>query len=89
MAAPLNEEIQRLSYHNIRPVILHGYVLPFIFIYAIWFYVWATIYGIEDYYEGGLITFAVIGLFQILTALFCLWSIDIRCALTCSQVSRS
>ncbi|KAK7094549.1 endoplasmic reticulum transmembrane helix translocase-like [Littorina saxatilis] len=86
MAAPLNDEIQRLSYHNIRPVILHGYVLPFIFIYAGWFYTWTTVYGMDDYFEAGLIAFAIVGLLQILTALFCMWSIDVRCAMTCSKV---
>ncbi|XP_076436268.1 endoplasmic reticulum transmembrane helix translocase-like [Babylonia areolata] len=86
MAAPLNEEIQRLSYHNIRPVVLHGYVLPFIFIYAGWFYTWTMVYGMDDYFEAGLIAFAIVGLFQILTALFCMWSIEVRCAMTCSKV---
>ena len=87
MAAPLNDEIQRLSYHNIRPVILHGYVLPFIFIYAVWFYTWTVVYGVNDYFEAGLIAFAIVGLLQILTALFCMWSIDVRCVMTCSKVT--
>lgn len=86
MAAPLNDEIQSVSYYNIRHVSLHGYVAPFIFIYIAWFYTWANVYGIQDYYEGGLIALAIIGLVQILTALFCLWSIHVRCALTCSKV---
>ncbi|XP_046376325.1 endoplasmic reticulum transmembrane helix translocase-like [Haliotis rufescens] len=85
MAAPLNDEIQSVSYYNIRHVSLHGYVAPFIFIYIAWFYTWANVYGIQDYYEGGLIALAIIGLVQILTALFCLWSIHVRCALTCSK----
>ncbi|KAK7497039.1 hypothetical protein BaRGS_00011775 [Batillaria attramentaria] len=85
MAAPLNDEIQRLSYHNIRPVVLHGYVLPFLFIYAGWFYMWTVVYGVDDYFEAGLIAFAIIGLVQILTALFCLWSIEVRCWMTCSK----
>ena len=88
MAAPLNEEIQHISYCNIRPVVFHGYVAPFIFIYAAWLYVWVAIYGIEEYFEGGLIALAIIGLIQVLTSLFCLWSIGIRCALTCATVSK-
>ncbi|XP_050396318.1 endoplasmic reticulum transmembrane helix translocase [Patella vulgata] len=87
MAAPVNEEIQRLCYHNIRPVIFHGYVAPFILIYSAWLYTWTFAYGVDDYFEGGLIAFAIIALFQVLTSLFCLWSIDVRCALTCSKVS--
>ncbi|KAH9507578.1 hypothetical protein Btru_051511 [Bulinus truncatus] len=87
MAAPLTEEIQRLSYYNLRPLFLHGYVFPFIFIYAAWAYVWTYIYGIDGYFEGGLIALAGIGLLQILTCLFCLWSVHVRCALTCSEVA--
>ncbi|XP_059170131.1 endoplasmic reticulum transmembrane helix translocase-like [Physella acuta] len=87
MAAPLSEEIQRLSFYNLRPLILHGYVFPFLFVYATWAYVWTSIYGLEDYFEGGLIALAGIGLLQILTSLFCLWSVHVRCALTCSKVS--
>ncbi|XP_005097645.1 manganese-transporting ATPase 13A1 [Aplysia californica] len=86
MAASLNEEIHRLAFYNLRPVLLHGYVFPFLFIYSIWAYIWTVLYGIEDYFEGGLIAFAAIGLLQILTALFCLWSVHVRCALTCGKV---
>ncbi|XP_041369048.1 endoplasmic reticulum transmembrane helix translocase-like [Gigantopelta aegis] len=87
MSAPLNEEIQHISYCNIRPVVFHGYVAPFIFIYGAWLYVWIAIYGTEEYFEGGLIALAIIGLIQVLTSLFCLWSIGVRCALTCATVT--
>ena len=86
MAAPLNEDIHRLSFYNLRPVLFHGYVFPFLFIYAGWFYSWTVIYGLDDYYEAGLIVFAGIGLLQILTALFCLWSVHVRCILTGGKV---
>ncbi|ESO92805.1 hypothetical protein LOTGIDRAFT_162282 [Lottia gigantea] len=87
MAAPVNEEIQRLCYYNIRPVVFHGYVAPFILIYSAWLYAWTFVYGINDYFEGGLIAFAIVALLQVLTSLFCLWSVDVRCALTCSKVN--
>ena len=45
------------------------------------------VYGVEEYFEASLIALAVIGLLQILVSLFCLWSVDVRCALTCSKVS--
>jgi len=85
-ASALNEEIQYVSYYNVRPTLLHGYVGPFLLIYAAWFYCWTIIYGLEDYYEAGLIALAVIGVVQILVSLFCLWSVHIRCVLTCSKV---
>ncbi|XP_052789722.1 endoplasmic reticulum transmembrane helix translocase-like [Mya arenaria] len=88
MAAPaLNEEIQYVSYYNFRPTLFHGYVGPFVIIYAIWLYVLTAVYGLEDYFEAGLIALAVIGVLQILVSLFCLWSVHIRCILTCSKVS--
>ena len=88
-ASFLNEEIDRLAFYNLRPVIFHGYVFPFVFIYSAWLYTWTVIYGIDDYFEAGCIAFAVIGLLQILTALFCLWSVHVRCALTCGKVSET
>lgn len=90
MAAPsLNDEIQYVSYYNIRQTIFHGYVGPFVFLYIIWLYCWTMVYGTEEYFEAGLIVLAGIGVCQVLVSLFCLWSVDIRCALTCSGVSMS
>ncbi|OWF35828.1 manganese-transporting ATPase 13A1-like [Mizuhopecten yessoensis] len=84
-SAPLNDEVQSVTCYNIRPLIFHGYIGPFVLIYGIWFYCWTCIYGLEDYYEAGLIALAFIGFLQILTSLFCLWSEDVRCILTCSK----
>ncbi|XP_064615938.1 endoplasmic reticulum transmembrane helix translocase-like [Liolophura sinensis] len=86
-AGSLNEEIQRVAYYNIRPLVFHGYVGPFALIYVLWFYCWTVLYGLQDYFEAGLIVLAIIGVLQILTSLFCLWSVHVRCALTCSSVS--
>ena len=86
-AAALNDEIQNVSYYNIRHLALHGYIAPFICLYLIWFYLLMFVYGVEEYFEASLIALAVIGLLQILVSLFCLWSVDVRCALTCSKVS--
>lgn len=85
-AGSLNEEIQRVAYYNIRPLVFHGYVGPFALIYVSWFYCWTVLYGLEDYFEVGLIVLAIIGVLQILTSLFCLWSVHVRCALTCASV---
>ena len=86
-AAALNDEIQSVSYYNIRHLVLHGYIAPFICLYLIWFYMLMFVYGVEEYFEASLIALAVIGLLQILVSLFCLWSVDVRCALTCAKVS--
>ena len=82
----IGTEIQHISLHNLRPLILHGYIGPFLVLYGLWLYMWVVVYGVEGYFEGGLIAVAIIGLLQILCCLFCHWFVGIRCALTCSKV---
>ncbi|XP_060069748.1 endoplasmic reticulum transmembrane helix translocase-like [Ylistrum balloti] len=84
-STPLNEEVQSVTCYNIRPLILHGYIGPFVLLYSVWFYCWTCVYGLEEYYEAGLIALAFIGFLQILSSLFCLWSVDVRCVFTCSK----
>lgn len=83
---PVSDEIKEVRLYNILPLALHGYIAPFMLLYAGWLYGWVT-YGVTDYWEAGLIVLAIIGLLQILTSLFCLWFVPIRCLLTCSKVS--
>ena len=83
----IDDLIQSLSYHNLRPWILHGYALPFIALYLVWLYIWLFIQGYEENYEVGLVGIAVIGFIQILTSLFCLWSVSVKVLLTTSLVS--
>ena len=87
MASRLNEEIQQIALFNVRPLLLHGYVTPFIVLYAVLLYMWTAVYGVSEYFEAGLIVLAIIGLLQILSCLFCLWFVEVRCLLTCSRVS--
>ncbi|KAJ8038836.1 Manganese-transporting ATPase 13A1 [Holothuria leucospilota] len=86
MAPPVNEEIESLSFHNRRPLLFHGYIFPFILLYLVWLYQWILVYGVWDYFEAGLIAFAVIGCVQILVCLFCHWSVHVLCSLTCTKV---
>ena len=82
----IGTEIQHISLHNLRPLILHGYIGPFLILYGVWLYMWVVIYGLEGYFEAGLIALAMIGLLQILCCLFCHWFVSVQCALTCSKV---
>ena len=84
--APNGDEIQSLTLYNIRPLLFHGYIFPFVFLYSGWLYGW-IIYGVADYWEPGLIVLASIGLLQILTSLFCLWFVQVRCLLTAGKVN--
>lgn len=80
----LDELVQKVSLHNPLPTIVHGYSLPFIFLYGVWFYCWVYVYGVEEYQEAGWIALAGIGLIQVLVSLSCYWSVHVRTFLTCS-----
>ena len=86
MATSMSDEIESVSLYNLRPTIFHGYVFPFLFSYSFWLYFWVVVYGVNEYFEAGLIALAFIGCAQILVCLFCHWSVHIRCSLTCSKV---
>ncbi|KAK3087866.1 hypothetical protein FSP39_011689 [Pinctada imbricata] len=83
----LNEDIQSISFHNLRPIYLHGAIFPFVIFYSVWMYMWTFVYGTDQYFEAGLIVLACTALLQILVFLFCVWSVDLRCLMTCSKVS--
>jgi len=85
--ASLTEEIQYIKLYTLRPVILHFYLLPFIPLYILWLYGWVVLYGVKEYFEAGLIALAIIGCLQILSGLFCHWSVHVRSFFTCTSVS--
>ncbi|XP_013793364.1 manganese-transporting ATPase 13A1-like [Limulus polyphemus] len=85
MIVGVDELVKSVSLHNYRHILLHGYTGPFIVFYLVWFYMWAAIYGINENFEAGMIALACMGLIQILTCLFCQWSVHIRCLLGCSK----
>nr|CAG4641439.1 EOG090X00J5 [Eurycercus lamellatus] len=83
----LDELVDKVTLHNPLPTIFHGYSLPFIVLYAIWFYCWVFVYGVEEYLEPGWIALACIGLIQVLVSLSCYWSVHVRTFLTCANAS--
>ncbi|XP_055331769.1 endoplasmic reticulum transmembrane helix translocase-like isoform X2 [Paramacrobiotus metropolitanus] len=119
-----DELVRRVVCYNEKPLWLHGYILAFIPLYAIWLYCLiaipfplappptnATLANVSDVvgnvtlsehnatalasaaetdgtwihwsFELAMILLAGIGLLQILTVLACVWSVNIRAALTC------
>lgn len=84
----IDELIQYVTLHTTTPVILSGSVLPFFILYSLWFYSWAFIYGIEEYWEAGLVSLAVIACGQILCCLCCFWSVHIQTFLNCRKVCK-
>lgn len=86
MSKSLDELVQKVSLHSPLPTIIHGYSLPFIGFYGLWFYCWIFVFG-EEYVEPGWIALAGIALIQVLVSLSCYWSVHVRTFLTCTNSS--
>jgi len=84
--AAVSEDVQSLCYYNPLHTLLHGYAGPFLVIYLLEAYVWLAVYGVDDYFEAGCITIAATAAIQVVTCLFCVWSVHVRCLLTCKKV---
>ena len=82
----LSEDVRYISLCKPLPLLLHGYLEPFIVVYAALLVVWFQVYGFWDYLEAFLIAYAVVAGVDIITCLFCVWSVHVRCALTCRKV---
>lgn len=83
----LSDDLKKTSLYRIRHALYHGYVLPFVFLYLLWTYVWISFLGFSEYFEAGMIGYAIIGLLQVLCCLFCYWFVQVLCLFTCSKVS--
>uniref|UniRef100_A0A5K3FND9 Cation-transporting ATPase n=1 Tax=Mesocestoides corti TaxID=53468 RepID=A0A5K3FND9_MESCO len=77
----LAPDIDSVNLYREKHILLHGYMWPFVALYSIWFGYWFGTLGASEYLELGLIGVAVIGVIQILTALFCFWFVPVRCLL--------
>uniref|UniRef100_A0A2M4BAI2 Putative p-type atpase n=1 Tax=Anopheles marajoara TaxID=58244 RepID=A0A2M4BAI2_9DIPT len=74
----LDELVQYVSVHIPLPVLLSGSVMPFMVIYAVWLYLWVMVYGVDEYWDAGLLFLAGIGFTQILVCLCCFWSVHVQ-----------
>ncbi|XP_012275293.1 manganese-transporting ATPase 13A1 [Orussus abietinus] len=81
----LDDLIETVSLHNPRSLFCRGYVLPFAVLQVAWIYNWIFVYGIDRYYDDGLVGIAVIGVLQIFICLCCQWSVHIHCFINCSS----
>lgn len=84
-----NELVKSVSCYNEKPLILHGYIGPFVSIYVLLVYTWFTKYLHSDAQETWFIAVAAMVLLQILSYLFCHWSVHVRCFLAFTRVSLS
>lgn len=53
-------------------------------LYILWLYLYVFVYGTKDYFDAGVIAVGIILFIHVLTRLFCVWSVHVQCALTCS-----
>ncbi|XP_015591738.1 manganese-transporting ATPase 13A1 [Cephus cinctus] len=81
----VDELVQTVSLHNPRRLLFNGYILPFLILQIVWIYCWVYIYGLEEYYDAGLLGIAAIGILQIFTCLCCQWSVHVHTFLNCSS----
>lgn len=85
--ARIDELVQTVTLHKPRKLLFTGYILPSVVLLTIWIYSWIFVYGIDEYYDAGLVGIAVIGLLQIFICLCCQWSVHVHTFLNCSSVS--
>ena len=83
----VDELIQRISLHTPNPLVLHFTIFPFILLYSCWLYCWIFVFGLDEYYEAGLVALVGIAFVQIFTCLCCFWSVHFRTFTSCRTVS--
>jgi cation-transporting ATPase 13A1 len=85
---PGDDLVSSVSLYRDRHWSLHLHIGPYIALaYPAWFYTWATYFGIDDYWEAGMIALAAVALIQVLLCLSCHWNVHILAAFSCSRVS--
>ncbi|EGT37692.1 hypothetical protein CAEBREN_15646 [Caenorhabditis brenneri] len=81
----VDQLVESITPYNLRSIASHLYVPPFTVITAIWTYVWLNNFGYEEYYELGMVGYAIIFVLLSLVLLFCHWLMPVRCFLMCSK----
>ncbi|CAP26242.2 Protein CBG06150 [Caenorhabditis briggsae] len=95
----VDQLVESITPYNLRPIAAHLYVPPFpenrpsfhlstfTVITSIWTYAWLTNFGYDEYYELGMVGYAVIFVLLALVLLFCHWLMPVRCFFMCSEQS--
>lgn len=83
----LDDLIQYITLHKPNPLLLQGQLLPFALVVGVWFYLWVFVYGVDEYWEAGLVSLAAIGCLQVLLCLCCFWSNHIQTFLNMRKVN--
>lgn len=83
----VDDLVSNVTLYRQRRLFFHAYAGPFLIFYLICGYTWITQYGYTEFFEAGCIAMVLIGILQVLTCLFCLWSVHVKCYLTYNRVS--
>ena len=84
---PSGEEVKSLSLYREKHILFHGYVFPFIALYVAAVVGWMTTQEEWSAHAELLyITLAAIAALNVVTCLFCVWSVHVRCALSLKRV---
>ena len=82
----IGDEIDYISLYKPLHIAFHGYIAPFVVSYAVLVFLWVGVYGLWDYREVFLIAIAGVAALDFLLCLFCVWSVHLRCFVTCKKV---
>ena len=85
-APVVDELVESVTLFTDNHWLLHGHILPFFFMYLLWLYIWTVYYGIDEYFEAGMITLAGIGILQVFVCLCMHWSVHVMAFMTCVKV---
>lgn len=83
----LDNLIQYVTLHEKLPTAISGIVLPFVALYLIAFYLWYNVYGVEEFYEAGIVCIVALAILHVFTCLCCYWSVHVLTFLNCRKVS--
>lgn len=83
----VNEEIASIKPYRFKHFLLHLNIGPFFLAYIIWFCIWISQFGVDEYPELGLIVTALIAILQIVVCLFCYWFVEFRVFMQCYKVN--
>lgn len=84
----LSEDVREISLYRPLPVYLHGYLIPFLLVYAAVLLGWSQVYGLTEHWEALLISLAAVAVLNVLVILSCVWSVHFRAFLTCQKVRK-
>lgn len=82
----VDELVSYVSCYKPRPLFFHAYIGPFVSIYSILIYQWLINSSLAENQEFWFISVIALVVLQVLSYLFCHWSVHVNCFLAYSKV---